>query len=73
MRLLIGTGLWDVFFFVCYIPSPLRVGTLLLEVPGTPNGASIHIFSYDFFEFELKTTGKDIADPTQYVFQHKMV
>ena len=30
------------------IPSPVRVGTLLLEVPGTPNRASIHIFSYDF-------------------------
>ena len=30
---------------VCvFIPSPVRVGTLLLEVPGTPNGASIHIF-----------------------------
>ena len=61
------------FTLFVFIPSPVRVGTLLLEVPGTPNGASIHIFSYDFFEFELKLTEKDTADPTQYAFQHKMV
>ena len=43
---------------VCvFIPSPVRVGSLLMEVPGTPIGAS-------FFEFELKPTGKDSADPT---------
>ena len=30
-----------------------------MEVPGTPIGAS-------FFEFELKPTGKDSADPTQH-------
>ena len=53
------------FSLFVFIPSPMRVGTLILEVPGTPNGASIHIFSYDFFEFELKLTGKDSADPTQ--------
>ena len=40
-----------------FIPSPVRVGTLLMEVPGTPIGAP-------FFEFELKPTGKDSADPT---------
>ena len=41
------------FFCVCvFIPSPVRVGTLLMEVPGTPNGASL-------FEFALKPTGKD--------------
>ena len=34
-----------------------------MEVPGTPIGAS-------FFEFELKPTGKDSADPTQHEFQH---
>ena len=52
---------------VCvFIPSPVvRVGKLLMEVPGTPIGAS-------FFEFELKPTGKDSADPTQYEFQHNM-
>ena len=45
---------------VCvFIPSPVRVGTLLMEVPETPIGAS-------FFEFELKPTGKDIADPSQH-------
>ena len=38
-------------------PSPVRMGTLLMEVPGTPIGAS-------FFEFELKPTGKESADPT---------
>ena len=48
-----------------FIPSPMWVGTLLLEVPGTPNGASINNFSYDFFEFELKLTGTDSADTTQ--------
>ena len=32
---------------VCvFIPSPVRVGTLLSEVPGTPIGAS-------FFKFEI--------------------
>ena len=41
-----------------FIPSPIRVGTLLMEVPGTPIGAS-------FFEFDLKPTGKDSADKTQ--------
>ena len=47
---------------VCvFIPSPVRVGTLLMEVPGTQIGAS-------FFEFELKPTGKDSADPTQHEF-----
>ena len=45
----------------CVIPSPV-VGTLLMEVPGTP----IVFFS----EFELKPTGKDSADPTQHEFQH---
>ena len=39
----------------CVIPSPV-VGTLLMEVPGTP----IVFFS----EFELKPSGKDSADPT---------
>ena len=40
---------------VCvFIPSPVRVATLLMEVPGNPIGAS-------FFEFELKPTGKDSA------------
>ena len=49
---------------VCvFIPSPVRVGTLLSEVPGTPIGAS-------FFEFELKPTGNDSADQTQHEFQH---
>ena len=53
--------------YVCvFIPSPVRVGTLLMEVPGTPIGAS-------FFEFELKPTGKDSADPTQHEFQHHIV
>ena len=52
---------------VCVIPSPVRVGTLLLiEVHGTPIGAS-------FFKFELKSTGKDSADPTQHEFQHHML
>ena len=54
---------WCVFVF---IPSPLRVGTLLMEVSGIPIGAS-------FFEFELKPTGKDSADPTQHEFQHYIV
>ena len=45
---------------VCaFIPSPVWVSTLLMEVPGTPNGAS-------FFGFELKTTMKVSADPTQH-------
>ena len=36
---------------VCvFIPSPVRVDTLLMKVPGTP------IRAY-FFEFELKPTG----------------
>ena len=44
---------------VCmFIPSPVRVDTLLMEVPGTPIGAS-------FFEFELKPTGKDSADSVE--------
>ena len=51
---------------VWLIPSPVRVGTLLMEVPGTPIGAS-------FFEFELKPTGKDSADPTQHEFQHHIL
>ena len=49
-----------------FIPSPVRVGTLLMEVPGTPIGAS-------FFEFELKPTEKDSADPTQHEFQLHMI
>ena len=53
--------------YVCvFIPSPVRVGTLLKEVPGTQIGAS-------FFEFELKPTGKDSADPTQHEFQHHIL
>ena len=52
---------------VCvFIPSPVKVGTLLSEVPGTPIGAS-------FFEFELKPTGNDSADQTQHEFQHHIV
>ena len=52
---------------VCvFIPSPVRVGTLLSEVPGTPFGAS-------FFEFELKPTGKDSAYQTQHEFKHQIV
>ena len=36
---------WESFGIVCsvmcvFIPSPVRVGTLLMEVPGTPLGAS---------------------------------
>ena len=42
-----------------FTPSPVRVGTLLSEAPGTPIGAS-------FFEFELKPTGNDSADQTQH-------
>ena len=49
-----------------FIPSPGGVGTLLMEVPGTPIGAS-------FFEFELKPYGKDSMDPTQHEFQHHIV
>ena len=53
--------------YVCvFIPSPVRVGTLLMEVPGTPIGAS-------FFEFELKPTGKESVDPTQHEFQHHIL
>ena len=49
---------------VCvFIPSRIRVDTLLMEVPGTPIWAS-------FFKFDLKPTGKDSADPTQHEFQH---
>ena len=52
---------------VCvFIPFPVRVGPLLMEVPGTPIGAS-------FSEFELKPTGKDSADPTQHEFQHHIL
>ena len=52
---------------VCvFIPSPVRVGTLLMVVPGTPVGAS-------FFKFKLKPTGKDSAYPTQHEFQHHIV
>ena len=52
---------------VCvFIPSPVKVGTLLMEVPGTPIVAS-------FFKFELKPTGKDSANPTQHEFQHHIV
>ena len=51
---------------VCvFIPSPIRVGTLLMEVPGTPIWAS-------FFDFELKPTG-DSADPIQHEFQHHIL
>ena len=53
-------------FFCVFIPSPVKVGTLLSEVPGTPIGAS-------FFEFELKPTGNDSADQTQHEFQHHIV
>ena len=43
----------EVFVF---IPSPVSVGTLLMEIPGTPIGAS-------FFEIKLKPTGKYSVDP----------
>ena len=47
---------------VCvFIPSPVKVGTLLMEVPGTPIGAS-------FFEFVLKPNGKDSGDPPNLNF-----
>ena len=49
-----------------FIPSPVRVGTILSEVPGIPFGASV-------FEIELKPTGKDSADPIQHEFQHHIV
>ena len=63
----IRLGTSSKFVCVCvFIPSPVRVGTLLMEVPGTPIGAS-------FFEFELKPTGKDSADPTQHEFQHHIL
>ena len=50
---------------VCvFVPSPVRAGTLLMEVPGTQIAAS-------FFEFELKAIGKDSADPIQHeIYQH---
>ena len=50
------------FRLVCFIPSPVRVGTLLRDVPGTPIGGS-------FFKFELKPTEKNSADPTHHEFQ----
>ena len=49
-----------------FIPSIVRVGTLLMEVPGTPIGAS-------FIKFELKPTEKESVDPTQHDFQHHML
>ena len=49
---------------VCvFIPSSNRMGTLFMGVSGTSIGAP-------FFKFELKPTGKDSADPTQYESQH---
>ena len=54
-------GMKCVCVHVCvfmFIPSPIRVGTHLMEVPGTPIWAS-------FFHFELKPTGRNSADPTQ--------
>ena len=58
---------------VCVYPFTREGGNTPCGGAGTPNGASIHIFSYDFFEFELKPTGKDSADPTQQEFQHHIV
>ena len=57
---------WFIMCVCVFILSPVRVGTLLMEVPGTPIGAS-------FYEFELKPTEKDSADPTQHEFQHHIV
>ena len=59
-----GLATSGVHFFrlgcVCvFIASSVRVGTLLMEVPGTPT------FCFCFFQFKLKPTGKDSADPTQ--------
>ena len=52
---------------VCvFIPSPVKVGTLLMEVPGIPIGAS-------FFKFELNPTRRDCADLTQHEFQYHIV
>ena len=42
-----------------FTPLPVRVGTLLMEDPGTLLGAF-------YFEFELKPTVKDSADPSQH-------
>jgi hypothetical protein len=50
---------------VCVYPYTREGGNTPCGGAGTPNGASIHNFSYDFFEFELKPTGKGSADPTQ--------
>ena len=62
-----GYGWLGVRVCVCvFVPSPDREGTLLMEVPGTPVGAS-------FLEFELKPNGKVSADPTQHEFQHHIV
>ena len=53
---------------VCvFIPSHIRVGTLLMEVPGTS------IIRASFFEFELKPTGRGSADPIQHEFQHHIL
>ena len=44
---------------VCvFIPSPVRVGTLLMEVHGTQTKGFV-------FKFELKLPEKESADPTQ--------
>ena len=58
---------WSLLRAMCvFIPSPVRVGTLLMEVPGTPIGAS-------FFVFELKPNGKDSSDTTQHECQHHIL
>ena len=65
--MIVGTAVPTIIVLTAYYwKSCVRVGTLLMEVPGTPIGAS-------FFKFELKPTRKDSADPTKHEIQHHIV
>ena len=55
VKFFIGFGKLDIY--VCFIPSPVRVGTLHFGGSWGPIGLR-------FFEFEQKPTGKEGADPS---------
>ena len=61
------------FKCVCVYPFTREGGHTPSGGAWDPKWGFDSYFSYDFFEFELKSTGKDSADPTQQEFQHYIV
>ena len=65
--------MWTTGGFVCFYPFTHAGGHTPSGGAWDPKWGFDSYFLYDFFEFELKLTGKGSADPTQLTFQHNMV